>query len=316
MPARHEPREDFVDKLESRLVMEARHRHQPGQPFRGTSWSPIRLAMALGILVVVSMAAGGAVVDARYRSQSNERRDLVASTYERRIDLATQRLAVAKEELAITQRKVSTGVAKNTELLDIELKVIEAEVEINVLKLQLEEVRLTGQEPVTIVSAPLVQGRDFVRLRWETELQVPMKAREIEQLRQRDAERRFSIGVSDAQDVEVASAKVSELNAALRGLQQRLELRKRFLNKELDATQAELLVLEADTMQRQMALMPQLEMAKRAVNRMSAMVQKGLVDNLQLTKAKLTLLGLEQDLMKAEMDLALIRKRLKDPGAK
>jgi len=316
MPARHEPREGFVDTLESRIVMEARRRREPGQPFRGLSWSPIRLAAAVVILVVASMAAGGAVVDARYRSQNNERRDLVASAYERRIDLATQRLAIARDELALTQRKVSVGAAKNTELLDSELKVIEAEVDINVLRLQLEEVRLTGQEPVTSVAAPLVQGRDFVTQRWQTELQVPMKARDIEQLRQRDAERRFSVGVSDSQDVEVASAKVSELNAALNGLRQRLELRKRFLNKELDANQAELRALELEAEQRRLALMPQLEMAKKKVNRLTAMVQTGLADSVEQTKANLTLLNLQGELMKADLDLALIRKRLKDLGGK
>jgi len=315
MPTRHEPREGFVDELERQIVTEARRRDRPAQPFRWMSWSPARVAAALGILVVASMAAGGAVVDAAYRSQNNERRDLVASAYERRIDLATQRLVIAKDELARTQRKVSVGVAKHTELLDSELKVIEAEVEINVLKLQLEEVRLTGQEPVTSVSAPLVQGRDFVSQRWEAELQVPQKAREIEQLRQRDAERRYAIGVTDSADVEVASAKVSELDAALSGLQGRLEIRKRFLGKEIDAAQAELRVLEAEAAQRQMALTPQVEMAKRAVNRVAAMVQKGLADNLELTKANLTLLGLQQQLIKADLDLALIRKRLKDPTA-
>ena len=315
MPTSHEPREDFVDTLERRIVTDARSRHQRRRPMLRMSWSPARTVVALGILIAASMAAGGAVVDAAYRSQNNERRDLVASGYERRIDLATQRLAIAKDELARMQRKVSIGVAKNSEVLEYELKVIEAEVEINVLKLQLDEVRLTGQEPVTSIVAPLVQGRDFVGARLETELQVPLKALQIEQLRQRDAERRHSIGVSDSSDVEVASARVSELNAAVRGLQQRLEIRKRFLNKELDAKQAELRALEVEAEQRRMALLPQLEMAKRAVNRLSAMVQKGLADNLELTKAKLTMLGLEQELMKADVDLALIRKRLKDPGA-
>jgi hypothetical protein len=312
MRTRHEPRESFVDELESRIVTEARRRDRPAAPFRWMSWSPARMAFALGIVIVASMAAGGAVVDAAYRSQNNERRDLVASTYERRLDLAVQRLAIAKDELARTQRKVSIGMAKNLELLDSELKVTEAEVAINVLNLQLEEVRLTGQEPVTSASAPVVQGRDFVTQRWEAELQLPQKAREIEQLRQRDAERRYAIGVTDSVDVEVASAKVSELNAALRGLQQRLEIRKRFLGKEIDAAQAELQALEVEATQRQWALRPQVEMAKRAVNRVSAMVQKGLTDNLELTKANLTLLSLQQELIKADLDLALIQKRLKD----
>jgi outer membrane protein TolC len=312
MRTRHEPREGFVDELEHRIVTEARRRDRPGQPFRWMSWSPARVAVALGILIIASMAAGGAVVDAAYRSQNNERRDLVASTYERRIDLATQRLAIAKDELARTQRKVSLGVAQNTELLDSELRVIEAEVEISVLKLQLEEVRLSGQEPVSTVSAPLVQGRDFVSDRWQLELQVPQKAREIEQLRQRDAERRYSVGVADSAAVEVASAKVTELDAALQGLRQRLEIRKRFLGKQIDAAHAELLALESEAAQRQMALMPQLEMAKRAASRVAAMVQKGLTDELELAKANLALLSLEQQMLKANVDLTLIQKRLKD----
>jgi hypothetical protein len=106
---------------------------------------------------------------------------------------------------------------------------------------------------------------------------------------------------------------VSELDAALSGLQGRLEIRKRFLGKEIDAAQAELRVLEAEAAQRQMALTPQVEMAKRAVNRVAAMVQKGLADNLELTKAKLTLLSLQQRMAELDLDMALIRKRLKGP---
>ena len=141
---------------------------------------------------------------------------------------------------------------------------------------------------------------------------MPQKAREVEQLRQRAAERRYAVGVTDSVDVEQASAKVSELNAALNGLQQRLEIRKRFLSKEIDAAQAELRDLEVEATRRQMALTPQVEMAKRAVNRVAAMVQKGLTDELELVKANLALLGLQQQMIKANLDLALIQKRLKD----
>ena len=80
----------------------------------------------------------------------------------------------------------------------------------------------------------------------------------------------------------------------------------------MDAKQAELRSLEADTVQRQMAVIPQVEMAKRAVDRLTSMVQKGLTDNLELTRARLTLLSLQQRLAELDLDLALIQKRLKD----
>ena len=80
----------------------------------------------------------------------------------------------------------------------------------------------------------------------------------------------------------------------------------------MDAKQAELRSLEADTVQRQMAVIPQVEMAKRAVDRLTSMVQKGLTDNLELTRARLTLLSLQQRMAELDLDLALIQKRLKD----
>lgn len=281
---------------------------------RWATWalkSPMRVALSIGAIVVVSMAAGGAVVAAAYQSQSNERREVIAASYASRLALAQRQLVIAADALKTAKRRVAVGLATNAELMDEEFKVVEAEAVVRTVQLQLEEIRLTGQEPVTAVSAPLVDGRDFVSERWQAEMLVPEKALEMQRHRQRDAERRFSIGVADALEIEIASARATELGAALNGFKQRLEIRRRFVNKEIDATQADLRILEAEAFQRRATLATQHEMAQREVDRVAARVKKGLATEVELAQANLKLLSLHVDLQKAELDYTLIRMRLK-----
>jgi len=311
MQARHEPREEFVERLEGVVIAEARRRTRPLSPSRWIPASPMRMAVAIVAIVFVSMAIGGAVVAAAYRSQTNERRDLVASTYERRLGLAQQRLSIAVERLNGTKRRVAVGVATNRELVDDQLNVIEAEAEVMTTQLQLEEVRLTAQDALSTISAPLVRGRDFVSERWQAELTVPRYALDMEQARLRDTQRRVQIGVANPSEVEVSRVRVAELEAALQAYQRKLDIRKRFLNKEIDATQADLRGLEAEAEMRYQTLEQQVDLAKAEVERASARVKKGIADNIEVTQANVKLLVLQSELVKVELDLALIRRRLK-----
>ena len=313
MQDKHEPRDEFVKRLEWHVTAEARRRNRPVSQPRWARWasmSPLKMTVALAALVVVSMAAGGAVVAAAYQSQTNERRDLVASTYEQRLTLAKQRLSIATEGLNEAKRRVAVGVATNRELMEEQLKVIEAQAEVKTTQLQLEEVRLTAQDVVTSMSAPLVRDRDFVSERWQAELTVPKSALDMEKTRLQDLQRRFEIGVVDLVEVEVSRAKVGELEAALQARQRKLEIRRRFLNKEMDATQADLRGLEVEAELRQRTLRLQIDVAKGNLDRASARVQKGLASGLDEAQARLKLLSLTAEAVKNEMELTLIRTRL------
>ena len=85
MRDKHAPRSEFIEQLQSQIVTEVRRRNRLPESPRWSMPSPWKLAAVAAVLVIASMAAGGAVVAAAYEAQSNERRDVLLSGYMQRV---------------------------------------------------------------------------------------------------------------------------------------------------------------------------------------------------------------------------------------
>jgi len=306
----HEPTSEFVDRLEAQIGRKVRQRNSAADAPSWAQWSRLKAAVAVTGLMLVSMAVGAGAVVAAYEAQGNELRGQLMSSYQQRADLAKQRLALATSELASNERRFATGMARNAELMDGRLKVAQAQAEVQTVESQLEEVRATGREPRSEMSAPLVSGRDFVLERLRVAMSVPEKALEAEQTRLRETQRRFSIGVADADELDAARLRVIEVEVALSTSQQKLKIRQKFLAGGADAVETELRVLEAEAEQRRKTLEPRLEMARKEVDRVARKVQVGVAQQIELNKAQLQLLQLQMELTKADLDLALVRRQI------
>src|SRR4029079_17344759 len=94
--------------------------------------------------------------------------------------------------VAVTEQRVSSGVEPQESVLEARFKVTEATAQYQILGTQIAEIQITGHEPVTAVSAPLIAGRDFVIERWRIEMSVPAAALELEQARLKGVERRVA----------------------------------------------------------------------------------------------------------------------------
>lgn len=310
MPGKHEPHDAFIDRLEWQIRAEARRRHRSAQ---APGWLPqSRLAAALSAvaLVLVSMAVGGGVVAAAYQARQNVQRDLLLSAYERRAELAMERVSTAKAQLQTAEERVSVGVAPRDAILEARFKVAEAEAQLQSIRLQIDEIRITGREPLDEVSSPLVSGRDFVTKRWLSDLSVPQAALELGKTRMRDAERRFAVGLAQAIDVEVSRTRVIELEAAVVALRRKIGIRQSFLKGELDATLADLRVLEVEADQRRTALEPKIALARKQLSDLQLKVEMGTAQPIEVAEARLRLQELELEMSKAEVDLAVIRRRI------
>jgi outer membrane protein TolC len=261
------------------------------------------------------MAVGAGVVAAAYEAQGAERRESLTAAFQRRAELAETRLKVATGQLAAVQQRFEVGTASNEALLEARVKVAEADVQVRLAQLQLEEIRVTGQEPLEQVSAPLASGRDFVSQRLKLEMTLPEKAIELERARLREAQRRFEVGVADATDINASRARLLELEASLAALQKKIEIRQQFLADKLDATETELRVLESEAAARHAALQPQIDLARKEVERVKAKVEVGIEHQVAATQALLRLLELESELAKASLDLAVVRKRIEERKA-
>ena len=210
MPDRHEPREAFVTRLESDLSAEVRRRRRSAPAVIAAPWtrwlphSPLRAALAVVTIVIVSMAIGGGIVVASYQAESKQMRDLLVANYEQRLQLASQRVNLAKEQLRTAEQRVSVGIEGQDTVFEARSRVIEAEAQVTLVKLQLQEVTASGREPQSAVSSPLVSGRDFVTERWQVEMSIPAAALDVARLNVDRLTRRVAVGTVDPMDVEAA----------------------------------------------------------------------------------------------------------------
>ena len=311
MQAPHTPRDGFVERLEWQISSELRRRHRSG-PATWLPASPVKAAAVIAFLVIVSMAAGGAAVAAAVQAQDSQRREFVASGYERRLDLARARLANAQALLTTVQRDVAVGVQPPIRLEEARLDVRDSEREVQIVDLQLQEVRLTSREPVDDISAPLVSGRDFVTERLRASLLTPEQGLTVARTTAQAMRRRWDVGLATATDLAEAEARVLELEAAVASIQRKLEIRRQFVGGQITAPQADLRVIESEAEQRVKALEPRIALARKHVADAERRFQVGVANRVDLAEAKLRLSTLEADLAKAQLDLALIRKKINE----
>jgi outer membrane protein TolC len=261
------------------------------------------------------MLIGAGAVAAAYQAKDRELRNLLTSGFEQRIALARQAVASATDSLRATERGISLGTATQEALLEERAKIAETQAQLRSLELQLEEVRITAREPLMEISSPVVSGRDFVSERLRVEMSVPEAARELEQFRLRDSEKRLALGTVEGIDVDASRARVVEVDVAIEAFRKKLETSKSFLAHKIDAPETELRALEIEAEQRRKTLAPKVELARKQSERARVKVQLGTGQSVELAEARLRLQQLETELAKADLDLALVLRRLSGRGA-
>jgi len=123
-------------------------------------------------------------------------------------------------------------------------------------------------------------------------------------------QRRVEIGTSQPIEVAVSRARILDLEASLDTLRRKIAIRQQFLGGKMDKVETELRVLEAEAEQQINTLKPQLALAKADADRIAARVEVGTAHPLDLAQAKLRGLELATALSKAELELAVVRRRM------
>src|SRR5262245_24223201 len=274
MHERHEPNNEFVERLEWHIGHEARRRNQapadPGRP-------PVRVALMLVGLALLSMAIGAAAVAAAYQAQDNERRDILINGLAQREAIAKAQVEAAGAKLKESERQIALGLLDMEHVLQARATLAAAEAQLKSIELQLQETRITGREPLDEVSSPLVSGRDFVSERLRTDLTVAEKKLELEKARLDAAQKRLALGLAAPMDVEVARSGLRQVEASLGGLRRKLEIRQQFVGNRINPSETELLAMQGEAEQRLKVFEPQVENARLELERTQTLVQKGLV---------------------------------------
>jgi hypothetical protein len=256
------------------------------------------------IIIIVSVICSAA-------PQQVDNRAPLISEFQQRAELARQHLASITEQLQKKEKDVSLGVAKPEEMLEARVNVAEAQAQLRLAELYLEEVRITGHDPLSNLSSPLVSGRDFIGEGLQIEMSVPQAALELEQFRLQETIKRVEVGSAPPIDIGVSRLRIVEVEAAIESFRKKMDIRQSFLDRRIDGPEVELRVLEVEAEQRQKTLIPKVELAREELEGARKRVQAGIAESILVAEADLRLQKLEADLAKVVLDSALARRQLK-----
>jgi hypothetical protein len=298
----HTPTPEFRAGLEAELVR-ALHREEHVAATR--FWSPQRLRTisrlaAAVILGVVVGAAPAQVQDARQR-------DSLLATAQADLRLAELRLRLVREEYAAATQRAEIGLGSTAERAAAAAQLRQAEAQLQAIRLNIEEIHATAAAPRDDITAPAVNGRDFVRERLTLEAAGVQRAMAAAEEAMRESERRKAIGAESAIAVQQRELEVQLARMQLSLLAQKMELRKRFLDSGLTALEAE---RELRTTELRHALMLAQRRAAVAMERLKFVqerVKAGVAARAELLRAELEVLERRSEIERIEAQLRAVR---------
>jgi multidrug resistance efflux pump len=298
MTKTYEPDSQFVDRLEWQLASEFRRmdRLKPSSGKIAVPRGLAALAIAFGVLTT-----GVTLIKAADTIRDSWRKSIEIARVGTEVKLKQAHLEATREMAARTEALASNGLIREDESQALKLAVEKAALDLDRSLLNLDEVKASGQAPRDELYAPVVGGRDFVSERMELErkgleldlegLQRPLKR--FEELVEKGLVERDQL---DAHQVEIAARK-----GQIEKIQDRLELRKRFVAGEATAEEVEIRgrisVAENDLRQAQ----ARADSLKGRLDRLQALETRGMISETEVRQLQFAL-----DAAKAELKLAAL----------
>lgn len=228
------PDPEFVNHLEWELQSAVRRQ----EALNGTSTARRPRGLRLGAtlaLVFVSMFVGGAGTHAVTLRADAQAAELYIARSQAHLEIAETRLDHFAQELAASNARLEQGTVTEREAQQVEAAYVQVEAETEIRRLELAETLITGKEPNDALSAPLVDGRDFVTERLVAQrrpLQMRLQLADAQTQRHQELSEAGMVGEYDLQAAHAGSAAVGR---ELDKLEERIKLREAFLADELTA---------------------------------------------------------------------------------
>ena len=300
----YEPDNQFLERLEWQLSSEYRRASRLKSASKKIA-IPRRL-VAAACMVGILMTAVAAIKAADY-IQDSWRKKIEIARAETEVELKKVYLESIKERAAEVKIRVTNGLIREDEYKLINLAAENAELDFQRSLLNLDEVKASGEIPRNELYAPLVGGRDFVSERLEME----KKAVELD-LEQLNIHLGRLIQLVEqnlvrGDEMDRIQAEIANRKVMIDKIQERLDLRTRFLTGEITAQEVEiedrmtgaernlhLAQSKVDSLKEQLEGLKSLE-SKQMINPMEVKQMQYALDAAQ---AELELATLEMDVLK------------------
>jgi outer membrane protein TolC len=302
----HIPSDEFRANLEWQVRTALRREARFATPVRRDRR---RVSSVIVLLIGLTLGAGAAVASAQVR-ESRDRAALL-TTMESEHRVAEMQLQLASQELALTRRRFAAGVVGRESLLQAESAVRAAEIKLNRIQLNIEEINATGAAPRDEISAPLVGNRDFVKERLHLDLVLAQQKLSVAEQAAAEAERRVQLGVVDRMAALQSKTELARARADLELLVHTVELREQSLQEKqqpadvADAVQRLRLQSELQFMQ------VQHEIQRQRLETMRNRHRVGALTELDVLRAEVALAESAAQLAAVQRQLQLLRETLR-----
>lgn len=229
------PDPSFVANLEWQLRTALRHGALGG----GRPPGRARRLIATAGLVFLSGLVGAAATVGANHFQATQRAALIVQRFEVRAKAARQVGDHAAKVLAETQRAFAAGERSADAVSKARLHVAATEGRARRAELGLEEARLSGQAPKDELSAPTIQGKDFVSDRLRAELTAKMETLTYANEAAGYARSGYELGEATLAKVLSAELLLRLAEVDTREISARLDARGRFVAGALSAAEVE-----------------------------------------------------------------------------
>lgn len=287
----HEPTPEFERFLEWQVTAAVRRQDRFSEPAR----TGYRKYLAAAALVVVSMLAGAAGVTAAGQIQASQQKQLLLDQLQGEVQLAELRAAIAQTAAEEARSRAAVGVIPQADVAAAERALQSADLGLQRVRLHVEEVRRSGQPVQDEVTSPLVDGRDFVTERLQLDQKETAMVAESATTAVKAAKARHAVGLSGELELIDVEAEAARALSDMRLAQDKLALRKRFLEGQVsvDAATRETVLLAA----RHQLLVAQnaLDLASKRHARLQSQFEVGLAVEVDVLRARLEMLSRSQD---------------------
>jgi hypothetical protein len=237
MNKNYEPDNQFVDRLEWQLSSEYRraNRLKPPSGKIAVPRSIVAVTLAVGLLMT-----GVAVTKAADYIKDSWRRKIEVARVETDVEVKRVHLESIREMASDVKMHVANGLIREDEYQAIELAVENAELDFKRSLLNLDEVKMSGETPRNELSAPLVGGRDFVSERLEMEKKAGELALERLKFQFKRINQLVEQNLVRGDEIDRIQVDIANRKTMTEKIQERLDLRARFLSGEITAQEVEI----------------------------------------------------------------------------
>ena len=300
MPENFEPDSQFLDKLEWQLASEFRRMGRL-KPATGKIAVPrwvVAFSLAAGVLLT-----GVAAIKAADSIKGAWRKKIEVARLETDIKLKSAFLEFKKELTAKAETQASLGLIREDEYLWRKSGAERAALDLERARLDLEEVKDSGELPRNELYAPAVDGRDFVGERLVIDRKVLELDLELRRARLERLKRRVDLGLVPRDGLDEAMASTALQEAGIGDIEKRLDLRKRFLAGAMTAEEVEIqdrmTAAERDLRQARSTV----DSMKKRLESLQAKEAVGMISDTEVQQAQFGL-----SYAQAQLSLALLEK--------